>query len=121
VKHSRLGNGDHRVAVNDSAFAIRDAFPVSLGHTLVIPKRWIVSFFDLSQTEWLDMVALLAQVRRDLQRDFKPDAFNIGINDGEAAGQSVAHAHIHIIPRYAGDHPNPRGGIRCVIPGKADY
>jgi diadenosine tetraphosphate (Ap4A) HIT family hydrolase len=106
---------------NDYAAALRDAYPVSPGHTLVFPKRVVESIFDLSDVEVLACWQLLQTQRRRLLREFTPDGFNIGINDGAAAGQTVAHAHIHLIPRYWGDHPNPRGGVRAVIPGKGDY
>jgi len=106
---------------NDSAVAIRDLFPVSRGHTLVVPKRVVSSLFDLSEQEVLDCWRLLKEERQRLESEFSPDGFNIGMNVGEAAGQTVPHAHIHLIPRYAGDVPSPRGGVRGVIPGKASY
>ena len=100
---------------------IRDAFPVSPGHTLVIPRRHIGSFFELSDAERTCMVELLAQAKAELDLSFQPDGFNIGINDGAAAGQTVQHLHLHLIPRYLGDVPDPRGGVRWVMPGKAKY
>ena len=111
------------IAENELAFAIRDIYPVSLGHTLVIPKRLVVSVFDLNAKETSACWALLAEQREHLRHSLspRPDAFNIGINDGAVAGQTVAHAHIHLIPRFTGDHPDPRGGIRAVIPGKGPY
>lgn len=121
-----------RVMENEHAFAIRDRYPVSPGHTLVIPKRvvWRFGFFPhgtLPRAEFYACWDLLWKVELDLRETKNPetgshpDGFNIGINQGTTAGQTVWHAHIHIIPRYAGDHPNPRGGVRAVIPGKADY
>ena len=104
-----------------TAIAIRDAFPVSPGHTLIIPKRHVASFFDITDAERADLLALLSFVRDDLDREFHPAGYNIGINDGAAAGQTVPHLHIHLIPRYAGDQPDPRGGVRWVIPDKAAY
>jgi diadenosine tetraphosphate (Ap4A) HIT family hydrolase len=116
------------IAENDLAFAVLDGFPVSPGHTLVLPKRLHPSFFGLLPHEQNAMIALVNERRMYLKGTYRadrpldyPDAFTIGINDGEAAGQTVAHAHIHIIPRYRGDVPNPRGGIRGVIPGRANY
>jgi diadenosine tetraphosphate (Ap4A) HIT family hydrolase len=111
------------VSENNHAFAIRDIFPVSVGHTLVIPKREVVSIFDLSVEEVTACWSLVAQQRDELMRTLQPapDAFNVGINDGALAGQTISHAHIHLIPRYRGDHPNPRGGVRAVIPGKGPY
>ncbi|HRP25537.1 HIT family protein [Thauera sp.] len=105
----------------DEALVIRDAFPVSPGHTLVIPRRHIGSFFDLSDAERTCVVELLAQAKAQLDLSFQPDGFNIGINDGAAAGQTVQHLHLHLIPRFLGDVPDPRGGVRWVMPGKAKY
>lgn len=103
------------------ALVIRDAFPVSPGHTLVIPRRHVGSFFELTEVERDCMVELLAQAKAELDHSSQPDGFNIGINDGAAAGQTVQHLHLHLIPRYRGDVPDPRGGVRWVMPGKAKY
>ena len=105
----------------DEALVIRDAFPVSPGHTLVIPRRHIGSFFELTDAERACMVELLAKAKAELDLSFQPDGFNIGINDGAAAGQTVPHLHLHLIPRYWGDAPDPRGGVRWVLPAKAKY
>lgn len=109
--------------LDETAFAVayRDAFPVSKGHCLVIPRRHVGSWFDATPDERQDMLGLLDEARARIRRDHAPDAFNIGINDGAAAGQTVPHLHIHLIPRYAGDVPDPRGGVRWVIPGQANY
>lgn len=109
------------IAENASAFVIRDGFPVSLGHTLVIPKRHVGSLFETTEQELAELMVLLRQAQEALVAEFAPDAFNIGINDGAAAGQTVPHLHIHLIPRYHGDLSDPRGGVRWVIPDKADY
>jgi ATP adenylyltransferase len=101
--------------------ALFDAYPVSQGHTLIIPKRHVASFFDLNQAEQVEMLWLLDQVRRRLENLYQPRGFNVGVNIGEAAGQTIDHAHLHVIPRYAGDVQDPRGGIRNVIPAKARY
>lgn len=106
---------------NALAYTTRDSYPVSPGHTLILPVRHCSDFFDLSPEEMAACMELLAEERRALDREFKPDGYNVGLNVGQAGGQSVPHAHIHLIPRYAGDHPNPRGGIRQIIPWKADY
>jgi diadenosine tetraphosphate (Ap4A) HIT family hydrolase len=106
---------------NQQGQVIRDAFPISPGHTLVIPKRHVGSFFDLATDERLDLLALLDSAKAVIDREFKPQAYNIGINDGAAAGQTVPHLHIHLIPRHAGDCQDPRGGVRWIFPGKADY
>lgn len=111
------------VAQNEHAFAIRDTYPVTLGHTLIVPIRLVVSVFELNADEIAACWMLLAKQRVELRSTLRPipNAFNVGINDGETAGQTIAHAHIHLIPRYIGDHPDPRGGVRAVIPGKSIY
>ena len=109
------------VAESPLALVIRDKFPVSRGHTLVIPRRHVASFFDTTPEEQHELLSLMASARRQLDVEFRPDAYNIGVNDGTAAGQTVPHLHVHIIPRYHGDLPDPRGGIRWIFPDKADY
>jgi diadenosine tetraphosphate (Ap4A) HIT family hydrolase len=106
---------------SDSAVALRDAFPVAEGHTLVIPKRHVASLFDLPEEDQAAVWKLVAFVRERLIDQLKPDGFNIGVNDGAVAGQTVMHAHVHVIPRHTGDVPDPRGGIRWIIPHKAPY
>lgn len=98
-----------------------DGFPVSPGHALIIPRRHVASFFDLTQDERQDMFNMVDDVKRILDDRFHPDGYNIGVNIGEAAGQSIFHVHLHLIPRYSGDVPNPRGGVRGVIPHKQSY
>ena len=110
-----------KIIENENAFAIYDGFPVSKGHVLVIPKRVVAEIFDLNDEEYSSCFNLVKDVKKILEEEFKPDGFNIGINNGEKAGQTIFHAHIHVIPRYNGDVENPRGGIRHVIPGKGDY
>lgn len=100
---------------------IRDAFPVSPGHTLIIPRRHVGSFFQLTAPERESMFELLTQAKVELDETLQPDGFNIGINDGAAAGQTVPHLHLHLIPRYRGDAPDPRGGVRWVLPDQAKY
>lgn len=109
------------VAQNELAFAIRDGYPVVNGHTLIIPKRHIRSFFDITEAERSSIFNLLTIAKNNLDQEFGPDAYNIGINDGQDAGQTVPHLHIHLIPRYKGDTEDPRGGIRWIMPDKADY
>lgn len=106
---------------DDVTLVIRDAFPVSPGHTLIIPRRHVGSFFELTAPERASMFELLTQAKVDLDETLQPDGFNIGINDGAAAGQTVPHLHLHLIPRYRGDAPDPRGGVRWVLPAKAKY
>jgi diadenosine tetraphosphate (Ap4A) HIT family hydrolase len=106
---------------NTYAFVISDQYPVSQGHTLIILKRHIASLFEANSEEITAIFDLAKQVQKLLSRQFKPDGYNVGFNDLEAAGQSITHCHMHIIPRYQGDVKNPRGGIRGVIPGKQNY
>jgi len=106
---------------SDSTIAFFDSYPISEGHSLVVPKRHVASVFDLPVNEFAEIWQMVGKVRTALQSRFRPDAFNIGINDGIPAGQTVAHAHIHVIPRRKGDVPDPRGGIRWIIAEKADY
>ena len=106
---------------NESAFAIEDGYPISPGHSLIVPKLKVRSIFALSEVDYLNCFKLVAEVKKYLEVKCRCQNFNIGINNGELAGQTVQHAHIHVIPRYKGDVPNPRGGIRHVIPGKGNY
>ena len=106
---------------NASGVLVRDGYPVSEGHSLVIPHRHSGSFFGLTDAERTDLLALLDQAKQELDALHQPHGYNIGINDGAAAGQTVPHLHIHLIPRYQGDLPDPRGGVRWVIPEKAVY
>ena len=103
------------------SLAFPDGFPVSKGHTLVVPKRHVVSLWEMTAEEYMDAFDLVRQVKKVLEEMFAPQGFNVGVNCGETAGQSVFHAHIHVIPRYTGDVPNPRGGVRNIIPGKGNY
>ena len=109
------------IATNNHAFAIFDGFPISPNHMLIIPKRHIASLFEATEEEHSALFDLLTNMRERLFRKRGTAGFNIGINDGEAAGQTVMHLHIHLIPRYAGDMSDPRGGIRWIFPDKAIY
>ena len=110
------------LARNDLAYAIHDGFPVTPLHTLIIPKRHVENYFDLADAEILACNRLLSEFRQQiLKSDSTVEAFNIGINAGEVAGQTIFHCHIHLIPRRKGDVENPRGGIRHLIPGKGYY
>ncbi len=108
---------------NDLAFAVSDAYPVAVGHTLVLTKRLVPTFFDASPVEQAALMSLVNDVKcyLDVTLDPKPEGYNVGFNAGEAAGQTVMHVHIHVIPRYSGDVPDPRGGVRHVIPSKGNY
>lgn len=107
--------------VGEHCVSLLDQFPVSEGHCLVVPKRHVISIDDLTDVELKDLYTVLQQTKHMLCEVYQPDGFNIGINEGEAAGQTVEHLHIHIIPRYEGDVVCPRGGIRGVIPSKKEY
>lgn len=109
------------LAETPTALAISDSFPVNPGHTLIIPRRHVASYFDLSADEQQALWQLVNTAKTILESRFHPDGFNLGINIGETAGQSVMHVHIHLIPRYRGDVEQPRGGVRGVIPGKQSY
>ena len=109
------------LASNRSAFVIADRFPVSPGHALVVPRRVIATWWEATDEERADMLALVDEVKRQLDADRRPDGYNVGFNAGAAAGQTVGHLHLHVIPRYRGDVPDPRGGVRHVIPGKGNY
>ena len=114
---------DERViAENALAYAIRDGFPVTPLHTLIIPKRHATTYFDLLEEEILACNELIKNLRASIQsEDQTVDGFNIGMNAGASAGQTVFHCHIHLIPRRLGDVENPRGGVRHLIPGKGYY
>jgi diadenosine tetraphosphate (Ap4A) HIT family hydrolase len=103
------------------AFAIFDRFPVNPGHVLVIPRRHVADIFELTESELREVLRLLSQARQRIAADFAAAGVNVGVNVGDAAGQTIAHAHLHLIPRYTGDVPDPTGGVRGVIPGKASY
>ena len=110
------------IAENDLAFAVPDGFPVTKGHTLIIPKRHVADYFDLTSEERAVLETLAHGCRKELiDNDTSIDGFNIGANAGVSAGQTVFHVHIHLIPRRTGDMENPRGGIRGVIPDKRIY
>ena len=113
---------DHEIiAAHPLALAITDSFPLTRGHALVVPRRHVPSFFDLTHDERLAILDLLDKAKAALDTQYAPDGYNIGINDGVAAGQTVMHLHVHVIPRYAGDADDPRGGVRWIFPPKADY
>jgi diadenosine tetraphosphate (Ap4A) HIT family hydrolase len=110
-----------RIAENNLAFAIYDGFPVNLGHALIIPKRHVANFFELSAEERMACFDLVSEVQLTLASAYRPDGYNVGININEAGGQTIFHVHIHLIPRYRGDVEQPRGGVRGVIPNKQGY
>lgn len=104
-----------------SAYAIFDKFPVNKGHSLIVPKKHVENYFDLTIHEQVACLFVINRVKNIVAKRFHPDGFNIGVNIGDSAGQTIDHVHIHLIPRYKGDVNNPVGGIRNIIPGKGDY
>ncbi len=116
-----LKNEERVIFDNDLAFVIYDGFPVNKGHVLIIPKRHVESYFDLTKPEKKAVDQLILISKKHLDETYKPDGYNIGINEGVYAGQTILHCHIHMIPRYQGDVSNPEGGIRGVIPARQKY
>lgn len=117
----KLNSKVELVCETATAVAFYDGYPVSKGHTLIIPKRHVANYFDLSDEEQLDLWHMVNHCKTTLEKRFHPDGFNVGINVNQAAGQSVFHVHIHLIPRYKGDVENPKGGVRGVIKEKQRY
>lgn len=109
------------VAENHLFFAVPDQFPVGRGHTLLLPKRHTTSLFDLTSDEAVALGEILKSVKKRLSHEFDPDGYNIGVNEGKAAGQTIPHLHVHVIPRYAGDVEQPRGGIRNIKKALVPY
>jgi diadenosine tetraphosphate (Ap4A) HIT family hydrolase len=105
----------------DLAVVLPDGFPVSPGHTLIVPRRHVADYFALNHAEQVALWALVPQVKALIERAHAPDGYNIGMNLGKAAGQTVPHVHLHVIPRYVGDAADPRGGIRWILPARAAY
>lgn len=112
---------DRIIAENDLCFAILDGFPVSEGHALIIPKRHVADYFSLTEDEVIAMQQMMRELKVKFDAELSPDGYNVGINVNEAAGQTVFHVHMHLIPRYKGDVENPKGGVRGVIPNKQKY
>ena len=103
------------VLENDLAYARYDSNSLSRGHVIVVPRRHVADFFEMNAAEQAAVLALLNKTKGIIREKHSPDGYNIGVNIGAAAGQSRMHVHVHLIPRYAGDVPDPRGGIRCVL------
>jgi diadenosine tetraphosphate (Ap4A) HIT family hydrolase len=116
----RLGEGD-LLDESTSAVAFFDAFPLSPGHALIVPRRHEADLFALTVAEQAALWSLLGTVRTRIETRHRPDGYNIGVNVGAAGGQTIGHVHVHLIPRYAGDVDEPRGGVRWIIPAKARY
>jgi diadenosine tetraphosphate (Ap4A) HIT family hydrolase len=104
-----------------AAMALWDSYPLNPGHVLIVPRRHVASWFEATAAEREEMLRLADEARRIVTERHAPDAFNLGLNDGPAAGQTVPHVHLHLIPRYAGDVGDPRGGVRWIIPERAAY
>jgi diadenosine tetraphosphate (Ap4A) HIT family hydrolase len=109
------------VSQGPGTVTIRDAYPVSPGHMLVVLTRHVASFFEASADEQAAMLAGVREAKRALDAELHPDGYNVGVNVGSAAGQTVNHVHVHVIPRFTGDVPDPRGGVRHCIPGRGSY
>ncbi|MDB4664410.1 HIT family protein [bacterium] len=110
------------VSCSSAFFVVRDRFPVSEGHSLIISRRQdAVTYFDLSSDEKQELLQLIEQVKAALESELSPDGYNIGMNCGDAAGQTVMRFHCHVIPRFNGDMDDPRGGVRLCIPSKGNY
>ena len=112
---------DDWIAENTLIFAIRDLHPVSPGHSLVIPKRAMASWFDATAEEVVAMTELVVVVKHQLDQSHSPTGYNVGFNDGVAAGQTIFHAHMHVIPRFDGDVASPAGGVRHAVLGRGHY
>ena len=112
---------DRLVEAANHAFAMLDAYPVSPGHSLVVVRRHVADVFDLRPAELADVVRLLASTRTRIDREYRPQGYNVGVNVGLTAGQTIMHVHFHLIPRYPGDCADPIGGVRNVIPGRGRY
>lgn len=117
----KLRQSEEIIYQNEYVYVIYDAFPVTKGHCLIIPKRHIETYFEASYFEVNAIDEALRYMNKILDLEYKPDGYNIGINCGEVAGQTIMHLHIHLIPRYKNDCENPKGGIRGVIPEKQNY
>lgn len=109
------------IAHNQHAFAIYDNYPVTRGHALIITHRQVPTWFEATDAEQKAIFDLIAELRQYLKNEFDPDGFNIGVNCGEVAGQTIDHLHVHLIPRYRGDVDDPTGGVRHVIPDRGNY
>ena len=113
--------GRELVWTSDLVVAFRDAYEVSPGHSLVVPRRHVATYFEANPDEQSEVWRAVQEVKAELDRTMRPDGYNVGFNAGEAAGQTVMHLHVHVIPRYRGDMDDPRGGVRYVIPSKGNY
>jgi diadenosine tetraphosphate (Ap4A) HIT family hydrolase len=111
----------HKLYVGKYFFIVKDKFPVSTGHCLIVSKEASRDYFELSEIEKSELILLIDKAKELIELEYSPDGYNIGMNCGDAAGQTVMHFHCHVIPRYVGDMKDPRGGIRHCIEGKGYY
>lgn len=114
-------SGDALVVAAPEAVALMDRYPLNPGHCLIVPRRHTPLFWDLSPEETATVFDVLAEARKLIEEKFAPDGYNIGVNVGDAAGQTIGHVHVHLIPRYRGDDDDPRGGVRWILPERAVY
>jgi diadenosine tetraphosphate (Ap4A) HIT family hydrolase len=112
---------EQHIASNELCFALRDAHPVSPGHALIVPWRPVKTWFEATREEWMAALDLMEQVKNALDEELAPDGYNVGFNAGRAAGQTVFHAHLHVIPRFTGDVDDPVGGVRHAVVGHGRY
>lgn len=112
---------DRQFLATSLVLGIWDRFPVSPGHALLVPRRHVKTWFDATEQEQQALIAAIGAAKTAIELEHAPDGYNIGINSGEAAGQTISHLHVHLIPRYKGDVDDPRGGVRLVLPEKAAY
>jgi diadenosine tetraphosphate (Ap4A) HIT family hydrolase len=119
IDQCELCNPTQVVAEDDNAYTRYDSSSLTHGHVIVVPRRHVASYFDMTTEEKVSIVALLDTSKEIIDRQFSPDGYNIGVNIGKAAGQSRMHVHVHLIPRYRGDVADPSGGIRCVLSRKS--
>ncbi len=115
-------NPNHLVVEDEFCYAVKDSFPVTEFHALIIPKRHVAAYFDLNSSEVTAMHEMLVEMKKTIEaKDNLVTGFNVGVNAGKDVGQSIFHVHVHLIPRRKGDVENPRGGVRGVIPNKQKY
>lgn len=113
---------EERLLFRTERFAVRfDSYPVSEGHLLIFPLRHVERIGDLTEEEWVELREVVRRAEEEVVERYHPDGINWGINQGEAAGQTIPHLHIHLIPRYRGDVPDPKGGVRRILPGGGEF
>jgi diadenosine tetraphosphate (Ap4A) HIT family hydrolase len=106
---------------DDLILGLWDGFPINPGHALLVPRRHVATWEEATSEEQRSLTTAVVIAQQEIRKNHRPDGFNVGMNLGPAAGQTVPHLHLHVIPRYLGDVPDPRGGVRWVVPDRADY